>query len=385
MDSFLEKDVKGMEMKINTDIYQRDNPTAPWLSVVVPIYNAEKYLPRCIESVLSQSFEEYELILIDDGSQDSSIDLCKHYAEIDRRIRCYQKENGGSYQTRLFGAEHSMGNYVTFCDADDYYASHKTFEIIHAAIADSHCSALQFGYYKRFNHLMHKYSPVKEALLVDKDDFQSREYPKLLCSFWDASHLTPNVWNKVYARNLLKNLPACSSGEKAFWGDDLVMNLSLLKTASSMLFLPDALYVYQQGSGGTNSFKISTMDDLDFIKRHQLQNLKMRENRDDNDSIESILHSETAGWFYLWVRQALNNLDEKDVYFHVKRVLELPSFRSTRQFYEEHGSDESVPAFLMRKADPEAYIDYAKKANREKNTDIKGILRSTLKKIYVSV
>ena len=127
------------------------------------------------------------------------------------------------------------------------------------------------------------------------------------------------------------------------------------------------------------------MDDLDFIKRHQLQNLKMRENRDDNDSIESILHSETAGWFYLWVRQALNNLDEKDVYFHVKRVLELPSFRSARQYYEEHGSDESVPAFLMRKADPEAYIDYAKKANKEKNTDIKGVLRSTLKKIYVSI
>ena len=232
---------------------------------------------------------------------------------------------------------------------------------------------------------MHKYSPVKEALLVVKDDFQSREYPKLLCSFWDASHLTLNVWNKVYARNLLKNLPACSSGEKAFWGEDLVMNLSLLKNVSSMLFLPDALYVYQQGSGGTSSFKISTMDDLDFIKRHQLQNLKMRENRDDNDSIESILHSETAGWFYLWVRQALNNLDEKDVYFHVKRVLELPSFRSAHQFYEEHRSNESVPAFLMRKADPETYIDYAKKANKEKNTDIKGVLRSTLKKIYVSI
>lgn len=372
-------------MKTASNTNQFDYLLPPWLSIIVPIYNAEKYLSRCIESILSQSFADYELLLIDDGSRDGSLDICRCYSEMDHRIRYYRKENGGSYQARLFGAERSRGKYVTFCDADDYYVSRKTFEIIYGAVTASHCSALQFGYYKKYNHLMRQYNTVKKLLLVDNDAFMSREYPKLLCSFWDASHLTPNVWNKVYERSLLENLPSFLSGERVFWGDDLVTNLTLLRDVSSMLFLPEYLYVYQQGFGGTNTFQIHAMDDLNFIKRHQLQCLEIWEKQDDKGIIESILHSETAGWFYSWVCQALNNLDEIEVCVQVKRILELSSFKSARLFYENHTLDESIPAYLLRKADPEVYLDYAKKANKAKNTDLKGILHSFLKKIYVSI
>lgn len=97
------------------------NPKKPWLSVIVPIYNAERFLPQCIESILNQSFTNYELLLVDDGSTDSSSQICTQYAIKDNRIRYLKKENGGSYQSRIYGAAHALGTYITFCDADDCY------------------------------------------------------------------------------------------------------------------------------------------------------------------------------------------------------------------------------------------------------------------------
>lgn len=92
----------------------------PIISVIVPVYNTEKYLVRCIESILSQKFSNFELLLIDDGSQDSSGMICDHYAKIDNRIKVYHKKNGGVSSARNTGLCFACGYWVTFCDSDDY-------------------------------------------------------------------------------------------------------------------------------------------------------------------------------------------------------------------------------------------------------------------------
>ena len=91
----------------------------PVISVIIPVYNAEKYISYCVDSVLKQSYKELELILVDDGSTDSSPELCDNYAERDNRVHVVHKRNGGVSQARNVGIEHATGEYIMFVDNDD--------------------------------------------------------------------------------------------------------------------------------------------------------------------------------------------------------------------------------------------------------------------------
>ena len=93
------------------------------ISIIVPAYNVEKYIGKCIESILRQSYKYFELILIDDGSKDNTLSICKEYESIDARIRVYHKENGGLSEARNYGLDRFNGQYVCFIDSDDYVDS----------------------------------------------------------------------------------------------------------------------------------------------------------------------------------------------------------------------------------------------------------------------
>ena len=102
----------------------------PKVSIVVPVYNAEKYLRCCIDSILDQTYTDWELLLIDDGSKDTSGSICDEYAAKDERIRVFHKENGGVSSARNLGLDHVLGEWVTFVDSDDYIEENflKSFE-----------------------------------------------------------------------------------------------------------------------------------------------------------------------------------------------------------------------------------------------------------------
>ena len=91
------------------------------ISVIMPVYNSEKYLSATIESVLKQSLTEFELLLVDDGSKDNSGKICDQYAEKDNRVKVFHKQNGGICSARNKGLEEAEGEYIAFCDNDDLY------------------------------------------------------------------------------------------------------------------------------------------------------------------------------------------------------------------------------------------------------------------------
>ena len=90
------------------------------VSIIVPVYNAERYLSRCIDSILEQSFTDFELLLINDGSNDNSADICDEYVAKDSRVLVFHKENGGASAARNYGLDKAVGKYVCFIDADDW-------------------------------------------------------------------------------------------------------------------------------------------------------------------------------------------------------------------------------------------------------------------------
>ena len=91
----------------------------PKISVIVPVYNAEQYLPHCIDSILAQTFTDFELLLIDDGSKDNSSKICDEYEEKDKRVKVFHKKNGGVSSARNLGLDKAHGEWICFCDSDD--------------------------------------------------------------------------------------------------------------------------------------------------------------------------------------------------------------------------------------------------------------------------
>ena len=92
----------------------------PVVSIIVPVYNTEKFLHRCIDSILTQTYTDFELLLIDDGSKDSSGTICDEYAAKDVRVRVFHKENGGVSSARNMGLDNARGEWITFVDSDDW-------------------------------------------------------------------------------------------------------------------------------------------------------------------------------------------------------------------------------------------------------------------------
>ena len=116
-----------------------------FFSVIVPVYKVEKYLPRCIDSVLSQSFSDFELILVDDGSPDSCGEVCDNYKERDERIKVIHKANGGLASARRAGIRVARGDYVFNLDSDDLIEN-DTLECAYKIIKDTNCEIVSFSY-----------------------------------------------------------------------------------------------------------------------------------------------------------------------------------------------------------------------------------------------
>ena len=130
-------------------------------SVVIPVYNVERYLDQCVKSVLSQSFENYEIILVDDGSTDSSGKMCDGYANEDNRIKVVHKQNGGLSSARNAGLHAASGDYVLFLDSDDYWTDGEMFSKLYSEIENTEADVIAYNFFK-----LHEKNGV-----IEKKDF----------------------------------------------------------------------------------------------------------------------------------------------------------------------------------------------------------------------
>ena len=123
----------------------KDNQ-ASLVSIIVPVYNAEKYLNRCIDSILSQTMPDFELLLIDDGSKDESGCICDEYAEEDARVKVFHKPNGGVSSARNLGIDYAKGKYIIFIDSDDYWLSPDCLESLSLMMDEMRCNCVRGEY-----------------------------------------------------------------------------------------------------------------------------------------------------------------------------------------------------------------------------------------------
>lgn len=123
----------------------------PFISIIVPVYNSEKTLDRCINSILEQTFQNWELLLIDDGSTDKSGEMCDSYSVRDQRVKVFYKENGGVSSARNMGLDHAKGKWITFCDSDDFVSPNWLKNYIDHISEKTDLICQGFQYSKTFN------------------------------------------------------------------------------------------------------------------------------------------------------------------------------------------------------------------------------------------
>lgn len=190
----------------------------PQISVIVPVYNTEKYLHRCIDSILSQTFTDFELLLINDGSKDNSGAICDEYAQKDNRVRVFHKENGGVSSARKFGVENARGTFITFLDSDDTFIEEVLISI--AKEMDSNIDILV--------------TSCKYSSFVTQEQFQE----DLISNKINAALHGRFFRNDIISESLL-DIP-----RYFVIGEDLILNLCSSLYARRIKYLSTVIYKY---------------------------------------------------------------------------------------------------------------------------------------------
>lgn len=206
------------------------------LSIIVPIYNAEKYIDKCIESILNQTFSDFELILVNDGSQDASLHICKTWQEKDNRIRIIDKENGGVSSARNAGIDISNGEYIGFVDSDDYIDHHmyeKLFKAVESTNADiGICKRIIPGKAQNYGH---EYP--------ERRGFRFSESKQLWKDLFYQGNIETFVTNKIFKLDFIKRSAAYFRCYQLF--EDRLYLIQLYNYDPLMIYINEALYFYR--------------------------------------------------------------------------------------------------------------------------------------------
>lgn len=218
------------------------------VSVIIPVYNTAKYLDECIESVVKQSVEELEIILVDDGSTDASSDICDKWANQDERIKVIHKHNEGLGYTRNRGLEEAQGEYISFLDSDDTLDLN-TYEICIERMEEYHAQACYFGrktFDDKGNFTVNANIPKKlyyEGKEIKKEF--SKHYIGWLQSEDRIPYIKESSCCAMYRRDIIAMNHLSFPSERECLSEDAFFNLDVCKNADSIIIIPENFYNYR--------------------------------------------------------------------------------------------------------------------------------------------
>ena len=232
-------------------IFGEDELMQPMVSIIVPIYNAEQYLRRCVDSILNQEYTDFELLLVNDGSTDASGDICEEYGDQDPRVIVIQKENTGVSDSRNRALDRARGKYLQFLDSDDWITPDATRLFVRAA-EEYGCDMVISDFYRVVGERLSTKGDIEEEGVLTREEF--------------AAHMMENpadfyygvLWNKLYRRDIVEehNLRMDTDIN---WCEDFMFNLEYIRYAKVFyaLHAPIYYYVKRKGSLASQGINIS--------------------------------------------------------------------------------------------------------------------------------
>lgn len=216
----------------------------PTVSIIVPVYNAQNYLHKCIDSLLNQNYEDFELILINDGSKDDSKKICDEYAAKDNRIKVIHKENGGVSSARNRGLDEATGKYIMFCDSDDFVREEFCAPLVNLAEGSDDCLVLAgITQIKDDNSmsddLCPEYKEGESASLTNKEFCDLYVNLNLKAPF----NLTNMPYNKLFCRDIIEK-HHIRYDQSIHYNEDFIFNLEYLDKVSNVKIYNKSIYYY---------------------------------------------------------------------------------------------------------------------------------------------
>ena len=221
------------------------------VSIIVPIYNAENYLRRCVDSILNQEYTDFELLLVNDGSTDASGDICEEYGDRDPRVIVIQKENTGVSDSRNRALDRARGKYLQFLDSDDWITPDATRLFVRAA-EEYGCDMVISDFYRVVGERLSPKGDIEEEGVLTREEF--------------AAHMMENpadfyygvLWNKLYRRDIVEEHNLRMDTDIS-WCEDFMFNLEYIRYAKVFyaLHAPIYYYVKRKGSLASQGINIS--------------------------------------------------------------------------------------------------------------------------------
>ncbi|WML25158.1 glycosyltransferase family 2 protein [Neobacillus sp. OS1-33] len=293
----------------------------PIISIIVPVYNVEKYINRCIESILAQTFSDFELILINDGSTDKSGTFCEYYAKEDSRIKVIHINNGGVSNARNTGIALAQGNYLMFCDSDDYVETNwcsELYETIKQGGNILPVSGIRFVYQiRKQKEEIIKVFPKKESFDKGKyfETYKKGLSGSLCCKIYDRKII---VENSIFF------------DIKVNRGEDLLFNLNYMSHMESFVTVPTITYNYVH----SNEFSLMNgyrkdLFDIALMVYYAWKNY-FKQNNVDTEQIEGF-----ATYYYLNFLNVLQNtFDKRNKEKLVKKLIYNNRILNSSEFTE---------------------------------------------------
>lgn len=262
------------------------------VSVIVPIYNVETYLPRCIDSLLRQTLHEIEIILVDDESPDGCPQMCNEYAERDSRIKVIHKKNGGLGYARNSGVDIATGEYVTFLDSDDYVDS-ITYEWLYE-LADKERADAVFYNYETFDDDGHVSGHNQEGGIMQ---YKGRESVKrlLLDMIGSLPHerkdrnVQMSSCTAFYRRDIIEDYKVRFLSEREFISEDLLFNMDFLTNAYRVIKTNNSFYHYYINTASlTHKARLDRIERNVYFYNYVLEKIKAYPDYQKQDSYRAM-------------------------------------------------------------------------------------------------
>jgi len=206
------------------------------VSIIVPVYNSEKTLVRCINSILKQQYKNTEIILVNDGSTDNSLSICREYEKMDSRVKVIDKPNTGVSDTRNIGMAFASGKYFQFVDSDDWIAENAT-KVLVDRILETNCDMVISGFYRVINGKKSEKAHIPVNKVMSKKEFVSHMMQAPANFYYGV------MWNKLYRADIIRahRISCCTDLD---WCEDFLFNLDYMRYAESFASMNVPIYYY---------------------------------------------------------------------------------------------------------------------------------------------
>lgn len=297
-------------------------------SIIVPVYNTEAYLEKCITSVLSQTFESFELILVDDGSTDGSALICDYYQSMDERIRVIHKHNGGQVSARKVGINLAKGEYAVCIDSDDWIDKNHLLElsnVIEAYSPDVIC----FNFYEVNEGVQCLRNIPYRSGEYSKENLIQEIYPNLIQNS-DGSYFPPSLWNKAFKIDIYRTEQQ-NVDDRITIGEDVACIIPCILNANSMFILDKSLYYYRRNNNSITKVRKPFSWDLpELIEVH----LRNRIDTSDTDIQQQIIRRTAHAMMSLVItqfyREEKYSIIKKEIIKELRRPIYWHALKESR-------------------------------------------------------